>query len=72
MKQYLIRNWICTSCDRPNATEVALDGSAVCDHCVVVTKIQASGARGRESPSQLAAFILADSRRRQGEWTEEP
>jgi hypothetical protein len=68
MKQYLIRKWNCTSCGRSNATEVALDGSAMCDHCVAVVKIQASGARGCETPAQLSAFIEADVRSLQGEW----
>jgi hypothetical protein len=70
--QYLIKKWNCTSCGRFNATEVALDGSATCDHCVAVMKIQASGARGRETPDQLSAFIQANVRSRQGEWAEKP
>lgn len=31
-------------------------------------KIQPSGARGGETRDQLAAFIRADARTRQGEW----
>ncbi|HEY6930699.1 MAG TPA: hypothetical protein VJA66_13555, partial [Thermoanaerobaculia bacterium] len=66
--QYLIRKWRCKKCGRANATEVAFDGSAICDHCALATKIQASNARGRETPDQLASFIEADATSRQGEW----
>jgi hypothetical protein len=65
--QYLIRKWNCLKCARSNATEVALDGSAICDHCASVAKIQASCARGHETPDQLSAFIPADVPGRRGE-----
>jgi len=65
--QYLIRKWNCQNCGRSNATEVALDGSAICDHCATVARIQASNARGYETPDQLSAFIPAEVPGRQGE-----
>jgi hypothetical protein len=66
--QYLIRKWQCRNCGCANATEVAFDGSAICDHCAAAMKIQASRARGRETADQLASFIEADAASRQGEW----
>ena len=65
--QYVIRKWNCQKCGRSNATEVALDGSAICDHCATVAKIQASSALGYETLDQLSAFIPADVPSRQGE-----
>ncbi len=69
LMQYLMRKWNCRNCRRPNATEVALDRVAKCDHCAVAEKIQPSRARGGETPSQLAEFIQAGALCRQGEWT---
>jgi hypothetical protein len=37
-----------------------LDGTAKCDHCAAVTRIQPSQARGGETPAELAAFLRAD------------
>jgi hypothetical protein len=68
MMQYVIRKWNCGNCGRSNATEIALDGTVQCDSCADVMKIQPSGARGGETRDQLAAFIRADARTRQGEW----
>ena len=68
--QYLIRMWTCGRCRRSNATEVALDGTVKCDHCVAVMKIQPSGARGDETPVELSAFIQADAQTEQGRWVE--
>ena len=68
LMQYLIRRWNCRNCGRSNATEVALDGTVKCDYCVDVMKIQPSRARGGETPDQLAEFIHADARTRQGDW----
>jgi len=58
--QYVIRRWNCQACSRHNATEVSLDGTAKCDHCAAVTRIQPSQARGGETPAELAAFLRAE------------
>jgi hypothetical protein len=67
--QYLMQKWTCSSCGRSNVTEMALNGTAKCDHCAAVVKIQPSRARGGETPEQLAEFIRADPKHRRPEST---
>jgi transcription elongation factor Elf1 len=68
LMQYLMRKWNCTNCNLSNLTEVALDGTALCEYCVVKVQIQPSRARGGETPDQLSAFIQANAGSQQGEW----
>jgi hypothetical protein len=50
--QHVNREWNCRNCGRSNRTEVALDGTVKCDHCLSAMKIQPSRARGGETPGR--------------------
>jgi len=43
--QDALRNWKCRNCGRANATPVALDGTAKCEHCSYVMSVQPSRLR---------------------------
>jgi DNA-directed RNA polymerase subunit RPC12/RpoP len=40
-----LRTWKCRNCGRTNQTEVALNGTASCEHCSYVMSIQPSRLR---------------------------
>jgi DNA-directed RNA polymerase subunit RPC12/RpoP len=63
-----LRNWKCRNCGRTNRTEVALDGTAKCEHCGYLMSIQPSRVRNgqvlpavyptrRGSPGKRLPFI---------------
>jgi hypothetical protein len=43
--KYALRNWKCRNCGRANATEIALNGTAICEYCRDVTLVQPSRIR---------------------------
>jgi hypothetical protein len=49
-----LRTWKCRNCGRANRTEVAADGTAKCEFCADVTRIQPSRARGGETDAQVS------------------
>jgi DNA-directed RNA polymerase subunit RPC12/RpoP len=52
MQQHVNREWNCRNCGRSNRTELALDGTVKCEHCLSEMKIQPSRARGGETPGR--------------------
>ncbi len=52
MQQHVNREWNCRNCGRSNRTEVAMNGTVQCEHCMSEMKIQPSRARGGETPGQ--------------------
>ncbi len=54
-----LRNWKCRNCGRANATPVATDGTAKCEHCRYVMSIQPSRIRknGAVMPSSYPTRI---------------
>jgi hypothetical protein len=52
MQQHVNREWNCRNCGRSNRTEVALNGTVKCEHCLSEMKIQPSRARGGETPGR--------------------
>jgi hypothetical protein len=48
------RTWKCRNCGRSNRTAVASDGTANCEFCAEITRIQPSRVRGGETEAQLS------------------
>jgi hypothetical protein len=57
-----LRNWYCRNCGRSNQTVIAQDGTARCEYCANVTRIQPSRVRGYETPAQLSIPYRKDRR----------
>jgi hypothetical protein len=52
--RYVVRNWTCRSCGRSNQNMVEPDGTATCEHCATVMRIQPGRAQGGETGAQLS------------------
>jgi len=50
----VLRNWGCRNCGRSNRTVIGQDGTAKCEHCGDMKRIQPSRARGQETADQLS------------------
>ena len=62
--RHALRKWTCRNCGRSNETTIEMDGSAKCEHCAHVMKIQPSAHRGGETAAQISRFSRSTAERR--------